>query len=170
MPLIVEDGTGLSTAQSYVSVADADAYHTLYGNPTVWTALTTTQKEGHLRLATRYLDLTYGGMWTGQRSLRDQALDWPRHGTPDRDGYLPAVNSVPQQIKDACSIMALMSASDELIPNIDNPGTIKKTATKVGEISEFIEYQGGRSQIKRYRIVDLLVAEFLCGGTDVVRS
>ncbi len=32
MALIVEDGTGLSTAESYISVADATTYHTARGN------------------------------------------------------------------------------------------------------------------------------------------
>ncbi len=34
MSLIVEDGTGLSTAESYISVADATTYHTDRGNAT----------------------------------------------------------------------------------------------------------------------------------------
>ena len=38
MALIVEDGTGLANAESYVSVADATTYHTNYGN-TAWTAI-----------------------------------------------------------------------------------------------------------------------------------
>jgi hypothetical protein len=35
MALIVEDGTGLANAESYVSVADATTYHANIGN-TAW--------------------------------------------------------------------------------------------------------------------------------------
>ena len=43
MSLIVEDGTGLAGAESYVSVTDADTYHDKRGN-TAWATLTTAQK------------------------------------------------------------------------------------------------------------------------------
>ncbi len=36
MALIVEDGTGLANAESYLSVADADAYFLAHGNPSDW--------------------------------------------------------------------------------------------------------------------------------------
>ncbi len=36
MALTVEDGTGLSNSDSYLSVADADAYFLKHGNPSAW--------------------------------------------------------------------------------------------------------------------------------------
>ena len=51
MSLVVEDGTGKADAESYISVADADTYHSNRGN-TDWAALTTTEKEQLLRGAT----------------------------------------------------------------------------------------------------------------------
>ena len=44
MALVVEDGTGLDTAESFISVADADTYHTEWNaDPTAWTGATTAQ-------------------------------------------------------------------------------------------------------------------------------
>ena len=43
MALVVEDGTGLATANSYATVATADAYHALRGNST-WVGIST-EKE-----------------------------------------------------------------------------------------------------------------------------
>ena len=74
MALVVEDGTGLSTAESYISVADADTYHSDRGNA-LWTG-TDAVKEEALRQATEYLDATYD--WKGSISLTTQALNWPR--------------------------------------------------------------------------------------------
>ena len=53
MTLVIEDGTGKSNAESYISVADADTYHSNRGN-TDWAALTTAEKERLLRIATDY--------------------------------------------------------------------------------------------------------------------
>lgn len=100
--MIVEDGTGLSTAQSYVSVADADAYHTAHGNAT-WTGVDAL-KEAALVRATQALDARYS--WQGYRLVETQALDWPRYDAYDVDGYY--LSGVPQGIKDALCEMALL--------------------------------------------------------------
>lgn len=42
--LIVEDGTGIANADSYVSVAEADAYHVAFGND-LWAAIDPTKKK-----------------------------------------------------------------------------------------------------------------------------
>lgn len=102
MSLIVEDGTGLSTAQSYVSVADADFYHTAHGNAT-WTGIDTL-KEAALVRATQALDARYP--WQGIRYVETQALDWPRSGAADIDGY--EITGIPQGVKDALCEMALL--------------------------------------------------------------
>ena len=76
MSIIVEDGTGLTTAVAYVAVADADAYHTAMGN-TAWTG-TDAAKEIALRRATQYLDNRY--TYRGTRLTSTQALEWPQIG------------------------------------------------------------------------------------------
>ena len=67
MSLIVEDATGLSTAESYLSVANADTYHASYTGSTAWSGASTGTKERALRRATQYLDSVYGGRWLGER-------------------------------------------------------------------------------------------------------
>lgn len=100
--MTVEDGTGLSTAQSYVSVADADTYHTAHGN-TTWTGVDAL-KEAALVRATQALDARYS--WQGFRLVETQALDWPRYDAYDVDGYY--LSGVPQGIKDALCELALL--------------------------------------------------------------
>lgn len=104
MSIIVEDGTGLSTAQTYASVATADAYH-LARNNTTWTG-TDAVKEYALVRAAQALDGRYAQYWPGYRYSEDQALDWPRTDAVDTDGY--DLDALPQGIVDACCEAALI--------------------------------------------------------------
>jgi hypothetical protein len=106
MALIVEDGSGKSDAQSYVSVTDADDYHANHSASTDWSGADTADKEKALRLATQWLDATYHGRWKGVRFSADQALDWPRDSV-ELDGYVLSVSDLPQQLLDATCEMAL---------------------------------------------------------------
>lgn len=104
MAIIVEDGTGLSTAQTYASVATANAYHTARGN-TSWTG-TDAAKEYALTRAAQALDGRYSQYWPGYRYSETQALDWPRTDAVDIDGY--DLDGLPQGIVDACCEAALI--------------------------------------------------------------
>ena len=54
MTLIVEDGTGLANAESYVSVADATTYHANIGN-TAWAAITSDATKEQLATANKMI-------------------------------------------------------------------------------------------------------------------
>jgi hypothetical protein len=56
-----------------------------------------------------------------------------------------------------------------LIPDIAQPGSIKKYFVKVGPIAESTEY-AARSQIVWYRNISLLIAEFLDAPGTISRS
>ena len=110
MTLVVEDGTGKADAESYISVADATAYHAAMGN-TAWAALASdTVREQLLRKATAYIGNMYAARWTGYRSTTSQALDLPRtYMTDTRKNVCGAVyyvdsNTVPQEVKNACVV------------------------------------------------------------------
>lgn len=84
--VIVEDGTGLSDANSYASVAEADAYFASRPRSTSWASLTVDAKGGYLVHATRYLDASV--IWEGTRTESFQALEFPRAGI-DMDLSVP---------------------------------------------------------------------------------
>lgn len=56
MALIVEDGTAVANAESYASVAFADAYWPLQGGNSDWEGASTADKEAALRRATTYIE------------------------------------------------------------------------------------------------------------------
>lgn len=98
MTLIVEDGTGLAGAESYVSVVDASTYYDEHGGPTAnWTAATTAQKESALRYATTWLEARY--LWPGAVSTYTQKRAWPRRFAYDTEGRL--LTGVPEAVIEA---------------------------------------------------------------------
>lgn len=158
MPLVVEDGTGLETANSYVSVADADAYHTLRQN-TTWTDLAiAADKEAALVKATDFLDERYGGSFKGRRKTDVQALGWPRSEVYDATG--DAITGVPELVKRATYEAALRAVSGELNPDLDRGGLVKRT--KVGDLE--VEYADHAPGSTEYRRIDEILRPYLHGG------
>ncbi len=155
MALVVEDGTGLATAESYISVADADTRHSNLGN-TAWTG-TTAVKEAALRKATEYIEQRYRLRWKGVRVISTQALSWPRTAAMV-DGYESGYNSVPTEIANACADLALKSLSETL--NADQTRAVIRE--KVGPLET--EYSEFSPQANRYPAIDGMLAAYLKGS------
>ena len=162
---IVEDGTGLSNANSLMSVADADLVMENYDDPSSWSTATDAVKENALRQATRYLNYNY--IWDGAKTVSDQALQWPRVQTYDEDGLLISNDAIPQRVLEACAYLASQEVNgDTLIDDQQNEAQVKKTKDVIGPITEEREYVHGESPDKTYTVVDLLVAPFVIGDAD----
>lgn len=160
----------MATWPAYSTVAEADSYHASHGNSATWTGSTTAQKELALRMATEWLDQTYGARWLGYRAVSTQVRDWPRSGVYDSDGVALSATAVPQVIKDATAYMALRyRTSGDLLPDLEYSGEIKVQRSKVGPLEEEIEYNGAKSQDKVYRAVEaMLMGRGLIGSTTEV--
>lgn len=154
---MVEDGTGLATAESYISVTDASTYHTARGNA-AWAALASdTVREQCLRKATDYMVSVYRDRWQGLRTYADtQALCWPRYDVVI-EGVFLAEDSIPDTIKRACAELALKSATEDLMPD-EEQKTISET---VGNIS--VTYDNNSPQSKRWKYIDAMLAPYLTG-------
>lgn len=170
MALIVEDGTGLPNANSFVTVADVTEYiakYTVSGVNTVWDALDTAGKERHIQLATQHLVIKYDGRWKGTISTNTQALPWPRAGACDGENLLIDNNKVPQEVKDASAELVLrILSSGELLPDSTvATAAIQSTAVRVGPIAKTVVYaSGGASQTTYYRKVAFLLRNLLVAG------
>lgn len=181
MAIIVEDGTGKADAETYISVADADAYHLARAN-TAWAALLTADKEAHLRKAADHMLQAYRMRWKGSRVTGTQALDWPRAWVVRDDfeqstlngsqvigsrQYYPS-DDVPLEVSRACAELALRSISGELAPDVG-----QRTVREKVDVIE-VEYDRYSSAYTQFRAVDNLLSPFLrdTGGTmrQVVRS
>jgi hypothetical protein len=163
MALVVEDGTGLSTAESFISVADASTYHANRGN-TAWATLSPDTCEQVLRKATDYMTEAYRTRWAGSRVSTTQALDWPRYAVPMRDVGLDGStalypsNAVPQAVKSACAALALKASIADLTPDLSQAVKSKK----VGQVE--VVYQDYSAATKTYRAIDNILAPLLVNG------
>ena len=166
MSLIVETGTGDSTAESYASVADASLYHSNRGNDT-WLLLTVTQQEQALRRATDHMLGEYRNRWNGYRVKSTQALDWPRSAVVMQDGqgvsngygtFVVPWNIIPVEVKNACAELALRAAAGPL--REDQTKNINRE--KIGPID--ITYDKDSSENVRYIEVDAMLKVYLRAG------
>lgn len=130
MSLIVEDGTGLSNANSYAARADADAYFALR-NDTTWSAASTTARDAALVEATSYLDLVYP--WSGTILTHAQALGWPRLWVTDDEGR--AITGVPAGVVEATYVLARVALDQDLLPALPRGGMITEERLDSLEVS-----------------------------------
>ena len=171
MALVVEDGTVVAGANSYISVADATDYLTQRGY-TIWTPLLEGEKEQALVRATDYL-ATY--TWRGNRVSADQLLDWPRSGAV-MYGFDVAETVIPLALKNACAELAIRAAAAALMPDIpfDETGRlVTKTVDKIGPIDEERSYatRGPLSipvLTRRYPQVDHMLAQLVRSASNTV--
>lgn len=173
MSLIVEDGSGVSGAESYTSVADADTYHTNHGDPTTWDGASDAVKETALRMATLYVDLTYGSSFTGRKADADYSLEWPRTNVQDQNGYAVDADFIPFDLMDGVSYAALKHIEDgTLFPDTAvDAANITKTFTKIGPIATLKEFAGSKASKKRYPLIDLYMRTLtLSSGAQVERG
>ena len=170
MSLIVEDGSGLSDAESLCSVAYATTYHADRGN-TTWAALTTAEQEQALRKATEYMQEIYGERWKGVRAYPiRQRLDWPR-AWADVDLVPVGYNSVPDDVARACASLALRASTAALAPDISRQLDSLDVGGRVGGVK--LAYNKGAPPYTRYREIDTLLAKYLdrpAGSLVVLRA
>lgn len=155
MTLIVEDGTGLPDAVSYVAPAEADEYHAARGTA-AWAAATAEAKAAALVRATDYADAAYA--YAGKRATSTQALEWPRVG-----GGAPG--GVPRALRHAVCELAVRALAGGLTPD-GAPAVVEET---IGPITtRYSERPAGRP----YPHVDRLVRPLLAvrSGVAVVRG
>lgn len=109
-----------ATANSYATLAQADAYHA--GRATVAWAGDDAAKEAALIRATQWLDGRYRAQFPGTRlNGRAQALEWPRYGVTDMAGDAVESDTVPQEITDA--------VCEAAVHELKKPGVLSPVVT-----------------------------------------
>lgn len=123
MPITLDTTIGGATANSYVDLTTADAYHDARLNTDSWTSATADNKTRALLMAAERLQ---SENWIGNRVTMTQRLAWPRWGAAKRDsvglgyglgGYYAGfgyaygepylTTEIPQPVKDAQCELAL---------------------------------------------------------------
>lgn len=165
---VVEDGTGLSTANSLASIAEATQYNEDHAASTTWSALSTADQQKHLRLGTQYVSTKY--LWKGTRVLSTQALAWPRYDVYV-DGFLVDSAIVPADIKAAVVEAAIRSAAGEiLLPDLTSEANLTYDRTKIGPLEFETRNSGGASSTTVYSVIRNLVRNYIYDSGTVVRG
>jgi len=172
---------GSASANSYITLAEAEAYVETLCFSEAWTGKTDPQKNAAIVSATRLLDTL---RWVGMRSAQDQALAWPRMApwtvdpfiranlSPgvgdllmlmDGDGYYVPTDEIPVKVKNATCELALRLLGED---RTADAGALAPSRVKIGSL----EIEG----IKAQRIpafVRSMVKEFLSPvGLEGVRG
>ncbi|MDH3377779.1 MAG: hypothetical protein OEQ39_12595 [Gammaproteobacteria bacterium] len=187
MTIIVEDGTVIASANSYVSVADADTYFENLGT-TLWIETASDEaKEASLVRAASYMQQKYRLLWKGSRVQAFQSLDWPRRGVDVPDFFDPffrqvnvplqfqdtvfiGENVIPVEVQQAQMLLAISAidaagaATISLQPNYGR----KTKREKVGDLE--VEYMtaedgGNTSQTETYWTATRIIEPYLRPST-----
>lgn len=159
--LVVEDGTGIASADSYIAVADLRTYCANL-NYAIAADVQDAFLATRLRAASNWIDTSF--RYKGTRLTSTQALEFPRAGLMDWSSML--VTGVPLRVAKACAELAYKAiADDQLFQDLERGGMIHSET--VGPISTTYEssaptqkvYQQATSFLEQYvRDKDYLLA------------
>lgn len=151
MALIKEDGTKVANANSYMSVAEADAYHLVMGN-TAWPqpdedgeedaeAAKVALKETALIQATQSLDLNYGDRYKSYPTYQDQSLQFPRMAFNINGWQVVNSTDIPKDLKNALAELALKQINgDDIFPQASKDENVKSVSKGLGPLKKDITY------------------------------
>lgn len=145
MTLIVEDGTIVANANSYVSDDDYTTYSSARGY-TIGADATTREQE--ILKAMDYIE-SYRDQFKGLKVSADQPLQWPRYSVY-LDGFQLDSNFIPTELKRAVMEAAILSRSTSLVPS---GGVQNVQSESIGELSVSY-YSGGSYQTVQMKNVD----------------
>lgn len=165
MALTVETGAGLAQADSYVSVADFDAYFLARYSPDL--NIDDNAKERALRRATKWVDAEFRARFPGCKRIgRLQGLEWPRSNAADRERYAIDAYTVPKEIVEATCEAAQRELTEEgsLAPDQERGGSIKRI--KAGSVE--IEYGADAINGTTRPVIEGILAPILCQASAIV--
>lgn len=160
MPLIVEDGSIVPGADSYISLADARALADNYG---LELPADDTAAEVALRNGATYVGLAEPQM-CGRRVSAEQSLAYPRTGVT-LNGFPVANNAIPKQVILAQVIASVTyGAGTEVRANSD--GRSVQTERVEGAVTVTYFNNGNSGATTSITAADDALRPLLCGGAN----
>lgn len=166
MTLTIEDGAGIETADSYVTVEQADEYveHWYADDDWKWTGLEERDKARALRQGARYVD---SFRFQGAPRQPFQALAFPRVGIPAPGNHAavsPPVypaDAIPERVRRAQIEAALRHAEGENLMPDHHGGRISSESRQAGPVQKQTDYSVGRREVKTREAIRALLRPFL---------
>lgn len=171
--IILEDGTGVEDANAYFDYDFVDDYNDNNDQIAEWYALTTLDKQKHIRRGTAMVMRDYTGQWNGLRTYEVQRMPFPRTGIVDPDGFLIGSSTIPLALKEACAEAALRSAQDkDLIADEEAGQNLSAESITIDVISLQNEYVGRKQTAPVFKVVRsiLIAAGLISSGFTIQRA
>jgi len=139
--VILEDGSGVEDANSYIETSYVDYIEELEGI-IEWNDASQDNKNKYVIRATNLIDRLYGSRMRGDILDAQQSLLYPRGSFMDGLGRLVLSNTIPKALKDAAARAAIGYAKTDidLVSSDFDKENIKKESVSIGPISESVEY------------------------------
>jgi len=146
MALIIEDGTIVANANTYLTEAEANTILENFGY-----VLTPATAEADLRTAAQYLE-SFRNNYQGSKVSSTQSLQWPRTDVYI-DCFAFASDEIPEELKFAQALAAYETAQGETLQVNSNGQTITQK-TIVGAVSVSYADNGQDSAQKTFNQID----------------
>lgn len=135
MPIIVETGSIVAGANSFIDVTELVAYAADRG---LTLGGTTQEREAALVAAADYLRNESRFKYRGTRVSANQRLPFPRSGCAEDNGPAYASTDIPWRMKDAQAALAVRAlAGTALQPDLERGGAVKRSKIDVIETEYF---------------------------------
>jgi hypothetical protein len=161
MTLIVEDGSQVSNANSYVSDSDYTTYAAARGR-TIGTSAA--NREIELIKAMDYIE-SHRDRFKGDKKSQSQALQWPRYNV-ELDGYAVDSDSIPQELKNAQMEAAILLNGSELLKTGSYQNVQRE---KLGEL-EVSYFSGGSYDLPRTDTIDVYLDLLLSASGSKINA
>ena len=171
---VVETGSGSSTANSYVTVAQANQYLENSGRKAgAWDKKGNSGKEEALIRAFYYMIARWAVQWHGIQANEDQTGDWPRRQVFKKSGHAYASTEIAVAVKNSQIEYALIEAtnSSSLFPNpeySDTSRTQTQKREKVGPIETEDRFSENRAPttFRKFPMADNLLKHLVTSGSQ----
>ena len=168
MAFVAENGSGLSNANGYITVAFFKEYHGDRGRDS--SAFGTTQIQQAIVVSSDFLDAKF--TFIGMRKLTTQSMEWPRTDAFYMDGRI--ASGVPVEVSEATAELAFKQLTSEVAPDPTyDPSNRLVTAqkNKVGPIEQDTKFTDGGSPIlfRSYPLAERKLKELIVNGSFVER-
>jgi hypothetical protein len=169
--LVVEDGTGVTGANTYISTASATTYcSNQYGPQNVFAAVATASPPNDqataLYSAAYAMERLFGRRYLSVMPFVSlQGLLWPRYTFLDNTYRLISMTQIPQCLLDAqCELALLYLNGTSLYPNESNNRLFRMLNVEVGSLSQKTTYWKIPQDVEHYdgfRKVELILYPIL---------
>lgn len=159
MALVVEDGTGLDDADSYIALDDAIQMARKYG---LSLPSCDDEAEAALRNGALYVDLNEPS-FSGDRLENNQALAWPRSSAYKCSGVAIASDSVPVEAQRSQVFAAAEYGAGTDVRPSSSGAEVKKEKVSSIEVEYFETGSNGSVTIKR---ADDALSMLVCTSTN----